>query len=308
MPPLSPKKSLVRTLVHQRQLLLMSVFIMGYVVLFTYVPLWGWTMAFQNYRPGKDFSEQVWLGLRWFDMLFSDEQFLLVIRNTLAMSVINIVLGFTTAIAVALLLNEVKFRPFKRTIQTLSYLPHFLSWVIVAGLVGNVLASDGILNTLLVAFGILEEPFQWLGDPNSFWAIVGLTNVWKEVGWNSIIYLAAISSIDPSLYEAADIDGAGRFRKMWSITLPSIRPVIIVLLIMSIGHVLDAGFELQYLLTNGPNQETSLTIDVFVVVFGLNSGNYSMAAAAGIFKSVVSIVLLFGANSLAKRLGEERLV
>jgi len=309
MPPIRPRhQSLFQTIVRQRQLVFMSVFIMAYVVLFTYVPLWGWTMAFQNYRPGKAFSDQVWVGFQWFETLFSDDQFLMVIRNTLAMSVINIALGFSTAILVALLLNEVKFSPFKRTIQTLSYLPHFLSWVIVAGLVGNLLASDGVVNAVLMGLGLLDEPFQWLGDPNSFWGIVGITNVWKEVGWNSIIYLAAISSVDPSLYEAAAIDGAGRFRKMGAITLPSIRPVIIVLLIMSVGHALDAGFELQYLLGNGPNQETSQTIDVFVVVFGLNSGNYSMAAAAGIFKSVVSIVLLFAANQLARRLGEERLL
>lgn len=296
------------TLVAQRQLFFMSTFILAYVVLFNYVPLWGWTMAFQDFRPGKPFELQTWVGLKWFEMLFSDDTFLQVLVNTLAMSLINITLGFVTAIVLALMLNEVKLQFFKKTIQTISYLPHFLSWVIVAGLVQSMLASDGIVNVLLKSLGWIDQSVLWLGDPGSFWGIVGITNVWKEVGWNTIIYLAAIASIDPALYEAASIDGAGRFRKMWSITLPSIRPIVVVLLIMSIGHVLDAGFELQYLLSNGLNMEASQTIDVFVVRYGLDSGNYSMATAAGIFKSLVSIVLLFVANQMAKRAGEERLL
>jgi len=294
---------------NQRQLLWMSVPLLAYIVLFTYVPLWGWTMAFQDYKPAKAFADQIWVGGKWFEFLFSDDNFLQVLRNTLAMSLINIFLGFVTAIVLALMLNEVRKMFFKRTVQTITYLPHFLSWVIVAGLVSNALSTNGgIVNVVLMNLGLIQEPILWLSIPEDFWGIVGITNVWKEVGWNTIIYLAAISAIDPCQYEAAEIDGCNRYGKMWYVTLPGLKPTIIVLLIMSIGRVLDAGFELQYLLGNGLVIDYSQTIDVFVVRYGMESGNYALATAAGMFKSVVSILLVFGANWLAKRLGEERLI
>jgi putative aldouronate transport system permease protein len=296
-------------LLRQKQLIFMSVPLVLYVILFTYVPLWGWTMAFQNYKPGLAFPDQTWVGLKWFQFLFADDTFLQVLRNTLAMSLINLVLGFVTAIGLALLLNEVKARFFKRTVQTLSYLPHFLSWVIVSGLMASILSTEGgVINDLLLATGLVQDPIQFLGEPDAFWWIVGFTNVWKEVGWNTIIYLAAISAIDPTLYEAAEIDGCNRWQKMMKITLPGIRPTIVVLLILSIGRILDSGFELQYLLRNGQVQDFSDTIDIFVLTFGINSGNYSLATAAGMFKSVVGIVLIVGANFVSKRLGEERIL
>ncbi|MBN2509169.1 MAG: sugar ABC transporter permease [Spirochaetales bacterium] len=287
----------------------MSIPIMLYVILFSYVPLWGWTMAFQNFKPAKSFFEQDWVGLRWFSFLFSDEVFLRTIRNTVAMSFINTSLGFVTAIGFSLLLNEVKHLMFKRSIQTISYLPHFLSWVIVTGLVSNMLAvENGAVNDLLMFLGIIKEPILWLSVPNYFWGIIGATYVWKEVGWNTIIYLAAISGIDPTMYESAEIDGCNRYRKMWHITLPSIRPTIVILLIMSIGRILDAGFEMQYLLRNGLVQDMSDTIDIYVLMFGLQRSNYSLATAAGLFKNVVNISLIFVANWIAKKNGQERLV
>lgn len=300
------KRGFFRTLVRQRQLLWMSLPFVLYVVLFTYVPLRGWTMAFQNFRPGK--AVQQWVGLQWFNFLFADSSFGQTMRNTLAMSVINLVLGFACAITLALILNEVRQPLVKRSVQTISYLPHFLSWVVVSGLVASLLASDGIFNLLFVSLGLVKEPVVWLGVPNAFWWIVGFANVWKEVGWNTIIYLAAISAIDPSLYEAAVMDGCNRYRKMLHITLPGIKPTIVILLIISIGYIMDSGFEIQYLLRNGMNQDFSQSIDIYVVNYGLRLGNYSLATAAGMFKSVVSIVLLFGANWVARRLGEERLV
>lgn len=303
------KESFLTRLFRQRQLVFMSVPLVLYVVLFTYVPLWGWTMAFQDFKPAVAFADQTWVGLKWFEFLFTDETFLGVLRNTLAMSFINLVLGFTTAIGLALLLNEVKNRLFKRTVQTLSYLPHFLSWVIVSGLVASMLSTEGgAINDVLMAVGFIQEPILFLSDPTYFWWIVGFTNVWKDVGWNTIIYLAAISAIDPNLYEAADIDGCSRWQKMKHITLPSIRPTIVVLLILSIGQILNSGFELQYLLRNGLIQDYSDTIDIFVLTYGLNSGNYSLATAAGMFKSVVSIILIVAANAVSKRLGEERVL
>ena len=303
------KDNVFLKLSRQRQLFFMSFPIILYVILFTYVPLWGWTMAFQNYRPARSFSQQEWAGIKWFKFLFEDQVFLRTIRNTIAMSVINTTLGFITAIGFALLLNEVRKILFKRFIQTISYLPHFLSWVVVTGLVSAMLTTDdGAVNNVFMALGFIKEPILWLAEPNYFWGVIGVTYVWKEVGWNTIIYLAAMAGIDPALYEAADIDGCNRYQKMWRITLPCIKPTIIILLLMSIGRILDAGFEMQYLLRNGPVMDVSDTIDVYVLIFGLNLRNYSLATAAGMFKNVVNIALLFIANEIAKRAGEERLV
>ncbi len=293
----------------QRQLLMMSLPIILYVVLFSYVPLWGWTMAFQNFKPAKSFLKQEWVGIRWFVFLFKDAVFLRTIRNTLAMSLINTSLGFITAIAFSLFLNEIKTSLPKRAIQTVSYLPHFLSWVIVTGLVATMLSVEGgAINELLLWLGIIKEPVLWLAKPEYFWGIVGTTYVWKEVGWNSIIYLAAIAGIDPTYYEAADIDGCNRYQKMWYITLPCIKPTVIILLILSVGHILDAGFEMQYLLRNGLVQDMSDTIDIYVLMFGLQRSNFSLATAAGLFKNIVNVTLIFLANWIAKRAGEERLI
>ncbi|MHA6534004.1 ABC transporter permease [Paenibacillus sp. BAC0078] len=294
---------------NQNQLIWMSVPLMLYIILFAYVPVWGWTMAFQNYRPGRSFSEQEWVGFKQFKFLFTDDNFLRVLRNTLAMGVINLVLGFVTAIALALLLNEIRKVFWKRIVQTISYLPHFLSWIIVTGIVATSLSiNDGIVNIVLMKLHLIKEPILWLSEGKYFWGIVGASHVWKEVGWNTIIYLAAIASIDPALYEAAEIDGASRYKKMRFVTLPGIKATIVILLIMSVGHVLEAGFEVQYLLGNGLVVDWAETIDIFVLKYGLAQGNYSLATAGGIFKTVVSVTLLLMANFTAKRLGEERLL
>jgi putative aldouronate transport system permease protein len=303
------EKSFFEKILIQKQLVFMSLPLVLYVILFSYVPLWGWTMAFQNFRPARTFWGQEWAGLRWFKFLFQDQVFLRDIRNSICMSLINTSLGFITAIAFALLLNELRKVMFKRVIQTVSYLPHFLSWVIVTGLVSNMLSVDsGAINELLLSLRLIKEPVLWLGIPRYFWGIVGATYVWKEVGWNTIIYLAAIVGIDPTLYEAAEIDGCNRYLKMWHITLPGIKPTIIILLIMSIGRILDAGFELQYLLRNGLIQDVSDTIDIFVLEFGFRNNNFALATAAGMFKNIVNVTLIFTANWIAKKAGEERLI
>ncbi|PWW07180.1 carbohydrate ABC transporter membrane protein 1 (CUT1 family) [Paenibacillus cellulosilyticus] len=305
----APKSSLFKRMRGQKQLMLMSLPILLYVLLFAYYPIWGWTMAFQKWRPGTPFSQQEWVGFKHFKFLFKDDTFLLVLRNTIGMSLINMVSGFVTAIVFAILLNEIKNKLYKRSIQTISYLPHFLSWIIVTGIVANALSVDGgIINVVLMKLGFIHEPIMWLSKPHYFWGIVGASHVWKEVGWNAIIYLAAITSIDPSLYEAAEIDGANRYKKMLHITLPGIRSIVIILLIMNLGWIMDAGFEVQYLLGNGVVVDWSQTIDIFVLKYGLQIGNYSLATAAGIFKTVVSITLIFAANTIAKRFGEDRLI
>jgi putative aldouronate transport system permease protein len=293
----------------QKQLVFMSLPFILYVLLFSYVPVWGWTMAFQNYKPARTFFHQEWAGLRWFKFLFTDSGFLRVLRNTVAMSFINMALGYITAIVFALLLNEFRKTGFKRVVQTISYLPHFLSWIIVTGLVATMLSvENGAVNDLLVFLRIIDEPVLFLSEPKYFWGIVGFTYVWKEVGWNTIIYLAAMAGIDPALYEAAEIDGCNRYHKMWFVTLPGIKSTIVIMMIMSIGHILDAGFELQYLLKNGLIQDVAETIDIYVIKYGIENFNYSLATAAGMFKNLVNISLILIANTLAKRAGEERLI
>ena len=308
-PALVNKKSKWKLLGKQKMLVLMSVPFVLYVILFRYVPLWGWTMAFQDYKPYKTFSQQEWIGFKWFVDLFKDKEFLLSLRNTVGMSIITMILGYITAILLAVFLNEVRKIGIKRFVQTVSYLPHFLSWIIVTGLVANALSvEDGILNDILLGLGIVDQPIQWLANQKYFWHIIGWTYVWKEVGWNTIVYLGAMTAIDPCLYEAAEIDGCGRLRKIWHITLPGIKPTIIIMMIMSAGHLLDANFEMPYLLQNGLILDVAEQIDMYVLKFGFSLSKYGLATAAGIFKNAVNILLLLAANWLAKKSGEERLI
>ena len=291
----------------QKVLLIWAGIITLYGVIFYYLHLAGWAMAFQNYKPKDGILHSQFIGLEKFKMLFSDATFLRVIRNTLAMGVINLVVTFVTAIAFAILLNEVRSRGGKKVVQTISYLPHFLSWIVVTGILHDMLSGTGIINELLVNAHLITQPINFFAHEKYFWPIVAFANVWKETGWNAIIYLAAITSIDPSLYEAAAIDGAGRWGKIKYVTLPGIKPTIIILLLMNVGNVLNAGFEIQYLLGNGLVQNVSQTIDIYVLKWGISQGDYAIGTAAGIFKSVVSIILIVAANQIAKRNGEERL-
>ena len=291
----------------QKLLIICAILFVIYGRVFYYIPLGGWIMAFQNYKPRTGLLHSTFVGLDKFKFLFSDETFLRVIRNTLAMGVLNLVTTFVMAILFAILLNEVRSVKGKKAVQTISYMPHFLSWIIVTGLLHDAMSTNGILNEVLVALHILKEPINFFAHPQFFWPIVAFANVWKETGWNAIIYLSAITSIDPCLYEAASIDGAGRWQKIKNITLPSLKPTIMILLLMNVGNVLNAGFEVQYLLGNGLVKSVSDTIDIYVLTWGISQNDYSLGTAAGIFKSVVSIVLIFVANWMAKRSGEERL-
>jgi putative aldouronate transport system permease protein len=306
---LALRKSFWNRLSKQKALILMAVPFVLYVILFKYVPLWGWTMAFQDYKPAKSFSQQEWVGFKWFVTLFKDKEFLLSLRNTVCMSLISTALGYITAILIAIFLNEVRIIAVKRFVQTVSYLPHFLSWVIVTSLVANVLSvEDGILNNILLSLGLIKEPVLWLAVPKYFWNIIGWTYVWKEVGWNTIVYLGAMTAIDTCFYEAAQIDGCGRLRKIWHITLPGIKPTIIIMMIMSAGHILDANFEMPFFLRNGMIEDVASTIDIYVLKYGFKLFNFSLATAAGIFKNAVNIILLLLANWIAKKSGEERLI
>ncbi len=291
----------------QKVLLIWSFVIVIYGVIFCYLPLAGWVMAFQNYKPKDGLFHSAFIGLAKFKQLFSDTTFLRVIRNTLGMGVINLVVTFIMAIVFAILLNEVKSNGGKKVVQTISYLPHFLSWIIVTGILHDALSSTGIINELLLKFHILDQPLNFFAHPKFFWPIVAFANVWKETGWNAIIYLSAITAIDPSLYEAANIDGAGRWARIRYVTLPGIKPTIMILLLMNVGNVLNAGFEIQYLLGNGLVKSVSETIDIYVLKWGISQNDFAIGTAAGIFKSFVSIVLIIIANQIAKKNGEERL-
>ncbi len=291
----------------QKFLMICAALFVIYGIIFYYIPLGGWIMAFQNYKPRTGLLHSAFVGLDKFKFLFSDKTFLQVIRNTLAMGVLNLVTTFVMAIVFAILLNEIKSVKGKKTVQTISYLPHFLSWIIVTGILHDAMSTNGIVNEVLQALHIIDEPINYFAHTKYFWAIVAFANVWKETGWNAIIYLSAITSIDPSLYEAASIDGAGRWAKIKNITLPGIRPTIMILLLMNVGNVLNAGFEVQYLLGNGLIKSVSDTIDIYVLTWGISQNDYSLGTAAGIFKSVVAIVLIVIANQIAKKTGDERL-
>lgn len=291
----------------QKVLLFWAAVIVIYGIIFYYLPLGGWVMAFQDYKPKDGLLHSAFVGWDNFKFLFSDATFLKVIRNTLAMGIINLVSTFVMAIVFAILLNEVKSKGGKKVVQTISYLPHFLSWIIVTGILHDVLSGTGIINEILMGLNILDQPLDFFAHPKFFWPIVAFANVWKETGWNAIIYLSAITAIDPSLYEAASMDGAGRWAKIKHVTLPGIKPTIMILLLMNVGNVLNAGFEVQYLLGNGLVQSVSETIDIYVLKWGISQGNYALGTAAGIFKSFVSIILIVIANQIAKKHGEERL-
>lgn len=291
----------------QKVLLIWAAVFVIYGIIFYYLPLGGWLMAFQNYKPKDGLLHSAFVGFDKFKFLFTDATFLKVVRNTLAMGVINLVTSFTMAIVFAILLNEVTHKGGKKFVQTVSYLPHFLSWIIVTGILHDAMSSTGIINEVLVNLNIIDQPINYFAYPSLFWPIVAFANLWKETGWNAIIYLAAITAIDPCLYEAASIDGAGRWAKIKHITLPGIKSTIMILLLINVGNVLNVGFEIQYLLGNGLVKSVSDTIDIYILKWGIGQFDYSLGTAAGIFKSVVSIVLILIANSMAKRAGEERL-
>ncbi|MDF2663120.1 MAG: protein lplB, partial [Paenibacillus sp.] len=272
-----------------------------YFILFKYVPMYGVLIAFQDYSPFLGMSGSEFVGLKHFERFFADDEFLTVFRNTLLISVYKLVWGFPVPILIALMLNEVRISWFKRTAQTLFYIPHFFSWVIFGGIVINVLSGTGIINTVLVFLGF--EPVLFLGEKAYFRSILIITDILKESGWASIIYLAAITGVDPSLYEAARIDGAKKRHEIWHITLPSIRSTILILLVLQLGNILELGVQQIFMLYNPLVYEVGDIIDTYVYRVGLTEQKFSFATAVGLFQSVVGLVLILIANRIAKRYG-----
>jgi putative aldouronate transport system permease protein len=301
-------RPLGKRLYDQRHLLILSVPFVIWLIVFAYVPLVGWLMAFQNYKPNLGFFGSEWKGLYQFKRMFTDPilapKFLQVLGNTLGMSVWGLACGFTIPIVFAILLNEVSNSKYKKFIQTVSYLPHFVSWVIVANIVTSLLSPTGPVNEFLVGSGLLGEPYYFFAKREIFWQLVTFADVWKETGWNAIIYIAAMTAIDPQLYEAAWVDGANRFQRIWHVTLPGIRSTIITLGIMSIGNIINIGFEKQWQLSNPIVNDVSLVLDKYIIDYGISNYNFSYGTALGMFKSVISITLIFLANRAAKKFGE----
>ncbi|WP_337100240.1 ABC transporter permease [Paenibacillus sp. YIM B09110] len=276
-----------------------------FILVFNYIPMYGVLMAFQDYNLYKGFLNSPWAGFKHFEMFFNSPDFFRVIRNTIVISALKLVINFPAPIVLALMLNEVKNMVFKRIVQTISYLPHFLSWVIVSGFTISMLSVDnGSLNILLQALGIIDKPINFLSMPENFWVIIITTNLWKEVGFATIVYLAAIAGVDQSMYEAASIDGANKFKQIFLITLPSITPVIIIFLILSIGNLLNAGFDDLLLLGSSPMlRDVADVIDTYAYRTGIINNRFSYAAAVGLFKAIISVGLLTGANYIARKAG-----
>lgn len=299
-----PRSERLRRLQKNKLLYLMILPGILFFIVYKYVPMYGLIIAFMDYKPYLGITGSPWVGMEHFDRLFNEPMFWTIFRNTIYLFVLNMVFYFPVPIILALMLNEVRITVFKRWVQSLIYIPHFMSWVIIVSIAYVMLTMDGgIINELLVMFGFNEVNF--LLNPDWFRPIYIVNTIWREAGWGTIIYLAAIAAVDPGLYEAARMDGANRFRQIWHVTLPSIRSVIIVLLILKIGDVLELGFEHVYLLLNAMNREVAEIFDTYVYTTGLRQGQFSYSTAVGAFKSFVGLVLVMGANWLSKKFGED---
>lgn len=280
------------------------------LLIFQFLPMFGILMAFKKYSITDGIAgifTSPWVGFKYFEEFINSYNFDTIVINTIGISLLKLVFAFPVPILLALMLNEIRNGVFKRVVQTASYLPHFISWVVVVGLATTFFSDyDGMINKILTGLGIVDKPLAVLTDPDSFWGLAVGTAVWKETGWWAIIFLAAVSGIDPGLYEAAQLDGAGRLKRIWHITLPGIRGTVIVVLILAVGSLLGGGlvgsnFEQSYLLGNPVNSDKSEILQTYAFKMGLAQGRYSFATAIDLLQSVISIILIFGSNWVAKK-------
>ena len=276
-----------------------------YFILFKYLPMWGVIIAFEKYVPTTGPLKSEWVGIYWFQRFFSTRKWVDYLANTLILSFMSIVLTFPAPIILALMLNEIRNIHYKKITQTLLYVPHFISIVIVVSITYVIFGAEGIIYKITAQ--LLGHTIDYLGDPKVFrWMIVG-QSIWKETGWGTIIFLAALTNVDTQLYEAAMIDGANRAQRLWHITLPAIRSTIVLMLVLRMGSVLDTGYEHLILMSNSLNRSVSQTLDVFVYQNGIKGGQFSYTTAVGLMKSLVSLVMVVSANKIAHALGEEGL-
>jgi len=300
-------KNIIKAFWKQRYLHLMALPAVLALIIFCYLPMPGIQVAFRDYKVTKGVWKSNWIGIKYFIDFFADPFIYRALRNTLVMSAMKIIVGFPMPIIFALLLNELRNLKFKKVIQTLSYLPYFISWVVISVMITVFLSpTDGFVNHLLLNMKIVDDPIYFLGKPEMFWWLATFLDIWKNMGWGAIIYIAAISSVDQGIYEAAIIDGAGRFQRAWHITLASIKPTIVILLILSMGNLLKgANFDISFLLGNDLTASTSQILDTYVFKIGISLGRYSYATAVGLVLSATSFLLLFVFNWLADRLTGE---
>ncbi|MFC5652865.1 ABC transporter permease [Paenibacillus solisilvae] len=299
-------KSRMKIIYRDRFLYLLALPGLLFFLVFKYVPMWGLIIAFQNYSPYTGIMNSEWVGFDHFIRFFSNSDFYLLLRNTLAISFLNLLLFFPAPILISIMLNEVRQVVLKRFIQTVIYFPHFLSWVIIAGISFIMLGqSEGVVNSILSLLGFEKIPF--LTSTNLFWPMLTLQNIWKDAGWGTVIFLAAVSGIDPTLYEAAKMDGADRLKQIWHVTLPGIRNVIFVLLILKIGDIMDVGFEQVFLMGSAAVSNVADVFDTYVYRNGVLNGEFSYTSSVGLFKSIVGLILVMGTNKLTKMFGQDGL-
>ncbi len=292
-----------------RQRLLFLLLLPGFlcVLLFSYGPMAGLYMAFVEYKTTlghfwPSLFQSTFVGFKWFRYFFAGYGFALVLRNTVVSSALTLVIGFIVPILIAIALNETRDTLFRRTVQTVSYMPYFISWVIAANMIVTLLSADGLVNEALRALGLIDKSILFIQDGRWFWAIIASSNTWKNMGYQSVIYLAAMAAINPELFEAARMDGAGRMKQIVHVTLPSITSTIVILLILSVGNLLNTGFDQYFLLGNLLNREYSDVVDTYAFRYGLQNGMFSYAAAVTLFKAVVAFLMVAGVNGIARRL------
>jgi putative aldouronate transport system permease protein len=277
---------------------------LAFIVFFRFVPIYGLQMAFKEILPGKSIWESPWVGLKHFRDFFTSGYFGIVMRNTISLSLLKLCIGFPFPILFAVLLNEVASYRARSFVQGVSYLPHFISYVVVYGVISSLLGlNGGTLNSLLLSLGIIEKPRHFLASKSLFWPLMVFLDIWKETGWSAIIYMAAISGINPELYDAAKVDGAGRVRQVISITLPALVPVIVVMLILRVGSILDAGFDQLLVFRNPIVFEKSNILDIYVMDTGISQGRFGYATAVGLFKSAIGFFMVYFSNKLANKSG-----
>ena len=295
-----------KKIIQYKDLLLLFLIVIAYFIIFKYIPMYGVTLAFRKFQLKKGILNSPWVGLKWFNQVFSTPSFWEVIRNTVTISFLRIAFGFPAPIILALLLNEVNDGRFKKAVQTITYLPHFLSWVVMGTMFKRFLSpSTGPINIIISALG--GSPIFFLGQASTYVPTIVVLDIWAGIGWGSIIYLAAIAGVSPELYESAVLDGATRVQKMWYITIPSIMPTIIVLFIMRMGSILDGGFDQIFNTYNDGVLSRADIIDTYVYRRGLESMQYEFSSAVSLFKTVIGFVFVFGTNMLARRMGESSL-
>lgn len=275
---------------------------LAFFIVFSYLPMAGLMMAFQDYDISLGFFASPWVGFKHFSAFFHDMYFWRIIGNTLLFSLLDIAFVFTTPILLALLIHGVKSAKYRRVIMTAVYLPYFISMVVVCGLIKQLVSENGVLGLFFTKLGLLEDGMSMLGDPKFFRGIITVSNIWQSIGFNSVIYIAALGGIDAGLYEAAELDGAGRLRKVWHISLPSILPTIMMLLIMKIGMILNVNFEKIYLLYSSATYNVGETISTYIYKYGALGGDYSYTTAIGLFQSVVGFILVLVSNKLSRKL------